>query len=181
MDALLPDAGAAVQAARLLLRAFRLACVQCDRGAHQRLERRGIDLLAFVQVDRAPCVAVQARVEEALRVRERRALEERELHLVPVRLAGAQDAVMRPHGRAAPFPLFLDFGVGLVDQRTHARQRVAAPVREFGDALVDVLRGRHSTVTLLARLRGLSTSVPRDSAAWYASSCSGTTCSSGLK
>ncbi|PYE77915.1 hypothetical protein DFQ15_11159 [Xylophilus ampelinus] len=38
----------------------------------------------------------------------------------------------------------------------------------------------HSTVTLLARLRGLSTSVPRAQAVWYASSCSGTTCSSGL-
>lgn len=33
----------------------------------------------------------------------------------------------------------------------------------------------HSTVTLFARLRGLSTSVPRAQAVWYASSCSGTT------
>ena len=39
----------------------------------------------------------------------------------------------------------------------------------------------HSTVTLFARLRGLSTSVPRAHAVWYASSCSGTTCSNGLK
>ena len=38
----------------------------------------------------------------------------------------------------------------------------------------------HSTVTLLARLRGLSTSVPRAQAVWYASNCSGTTCKSGL-
>src|SRR4051812_38567169 len=38
----------------------------------------------------------------------------------------------------------------------------------------------HSTVTLLARFLGLSTSVPRAMAVWYASSCSGTTCSSGL-
>jgi hypothetical protein len=38
----------------------------------------------------------------------------------------------------------------------------------------------HSTVTLFARFRGLSTSVPRAQAVWYASSCSGTTCSSGL-
>src|SRR2546427_7126152 len=31
----------------------------------------------------------------------------------------------------------------------------------------------YSTVTLLARLRGLSTSVPRASAVWYASNCTG--------
>ena len=37
----------------------------------------------------------------------------------------------------------------------------------------------HSTVTLFARLRGLSTSVPRAHAVWYASSCSGTTCRIG--
>ena len=37
----------------------------------------------------------------------------------------------------------------------------------------------HSTVTLFAKLRGLSTSVPRAHAVWYASNCSGTTCSSG--
>ena len=40
-------------------------------------------------------------------------------------------------------------------------------------------RSRYSTVTLFARLRGLSTSVPRAHAVWYASSCSGTTCRIG--
>ena len=38
----------------------------------------------------------------------------------------------------------------------------------------------HSTVTLFAKFRGLSTSVPRAQAVWYASNCSGTTCSMGL-
>lgn len=37
----------------------------------------------------------------------------------------------------------------------------------------------HSTVTLFARLRGLSTSVPFTRAAWYDSNCSGITCSTG--
>src|SRR4029077_8130166 len=37
----------------------------------------------------------------------------------------------------------------------------------------------HSTVTDLARLRGLSTSLPRSNAAWCASSCSGTVCRIG--
>jgi len=38
---------------------------------------------------------------------------------------------------------------------------------------------RYSTVTLLARLRGLSTSVPRAHAVWYDSSCSGIVCRMG--
>lgn len=37
----------------------------------------------------------------------------------------------------------------------------------------------YSTVTLLARLRGLSTSVPRTHAVWYDSSCSGIVCTMG--
>jgi hypothetical protein len=37
----------------------------------------------------------------------------------------------------------------------------------------------HSTVTLFARFLGLSTSVPRATAVWYASNCSGTTCRIG--
>lgn len=39
----------------------------------------------------------------------------------------------------------------------------------------------HSTVTLLARFRGLSTSQPRKRAIWYANSCSGTTATIGCK
>ena len=39
---------------------------------------------------------------------------------------------------------------------------------------------RYSTVTLLARLRGWSTSQPRRTAMWYASSCSGTTITIGV-
>ena len=38
----------------------------------------------------------------------------------------------------------------------------------------------YSTVTDFAKLRGLSTSVPRAQAVWYASNCSGTTCRMGL-
>ncbi len=39
---------------------------------------------------------------------------------------------------------------------------------------------RYSTVTDFARLRGLSTSVPRHTAMWYARSCMGTAMSIGL-
>ena len=44
-----------------------------------------------------------------------------------------------------------------------------------------ILRQIHSTVTLLARLRGLSTSFPRSTAAWYANSCNGITVTNGCK
>ena len=37
----------------------------------------------------------------------------------------------------------------------------------------------HSPVTDFAKLRGLSTSVPRAQAVWYANNCSGTTCRMG--
>ena len=37
----------------------------------------------------------------------------------------------------------------------------------------------YSTVTDFAKFRGLSTSVPRAHAVWYASNCSGTTCRMG--
>ena len=53
---------------------------------------------------------------------------------------------------------------------------LASPKRHFMPSKVS-----HSTVTDFARFLGLSTSVPRAHAVWYASNCSGTTCSMGLK
>jgi hypothetical protein len=52
--------------------------------------------------------------------------------------------------------------------------------RYLAGILAPQVRARHSTVTDLARFLGLSTSVPRAQAVWYASSCSGTTCRMGL-
>ena len=66
--------------------------------------------------------------------------------------AVSKDATQRPHGA----PRVSYFAAGLL-----------VPVRPY------------STVTDFARLRGLSTSVPRATAVWYASSCSGTTCRIG--
>jgi hypothetical protein len=50
--------------------------------------------------------------------------------------------------------------------------------RQFG---IERFYCDHSTVTDFARFLGLSTSCPRRTAAWYASSCSGTTVSIGLR
>src|SRR5438270_532744 len=39
-------------------------CIEGDRGTDERLERAGVDLLPLVDVNRAPCVPLEARVEE---------------------------------------------------------------------------------------------------------------------
>src|SRR5215212_1846015 len=68
--------------------------IQSDRRANEGHQRLLVDLLAFPNVDRAPGVAFQARVEEAVRVLERRALGEGHLHEALVGLARADDSVM---------------------------------------------------------------------------------------
>src|SRR5688500_18141539 len=62
-------------------------------------------------------------------------------------------------------------------QRASRGCTCALSSREFARALA--ARDDYSTVTDLARLRGLSTSVPRASAAWYASNCTGIACTIG--
>src|SRR5216110_1267587 len=61
----------------------------------QRLERRLVYLLADLEIDRAARIALEARVEQLLRVLDRRALRERELHRALVAFAGAYNAVVR--------------------------------------------------------------------------------------
>src|SRR5690606_29586572 len=55
-----------------------------------------------------------------------------------VGFTGADDAGPGPD-RIAPFPFLDDFGIGGEDQFANVRERVAAPVAKFGDALVDML------------------------------------------
>src|SRR4051812_9870173 len=110
--------------------------VQRDGGANQRLQRLRVDLVALVDVDRAPRVALEARVEELRRIVQRRALREGELHDVLVRLTGADDPVVLPHRNAAPLPRLLHVRIGLLDQLADASERLAAPVVEVGNALI---------------------------------------------
>src|SRR5215213_2965544 len=114
--------------------------VELDGLADQRLQRLAVDLLALVDVERAPGVAAEAGVEEIRGVLQRGALGEGQLHLVLVALAGADDPVVRPD-RVAPFPLLDDLGVGLLDQAADAGEGLAAPVAELRDPLVDQLGG----------------------------------------
>src|SRR5271163_1293775 len=66
------------------------------RGADQFLEGCFVDRLPFAQVDRPPRVPFQAGIEELLRVFDRGAASEGELHDLLVRFPSADDAVMRP-------------------------------------------------------------------------------------
>src|SRR3954454_23367786 len=76
------------------VRATTLRLVQPDCGADQLPERVLVDPFALVDVDRAPGVALQARVEEARRILQRCALGEGELDGVLVGLAGADHSVV---------------------------------------------------------------------------------------
>src|SRR3984893_19368301 len=73
-------------------------CIEGDRGTDERLERARVDLLPLTDVDCAPCVPLEARVEELCRVLPRSPFGERELHDGLVRLASADDSVVRPCG-----------------------------------------------------------------------------------
>src|SRR5438128_1394870 len=122
-------------------------CVEGDRGTDERLERVRVHLLPLTDVDRAPCVPVEARVEELGRVLQRSPLGERELHDGLVRLAGADDPAVRPNrgarvGPFGPLPLLHDFRVCLFDELAHPAQGLPAPVLELGDSLVNQRRCR---------------------------------------
>src|SRR6186997_3538 len=86
------------------LRLTRRRGVELDRFADQRLQRLAVDLLALVDVDRAPGLAREAGVEEAGRILQRGPPGEGQLHRFLVGLAGADDAVVRPD-RHPPLPL----------------------------------------------------------------------------
>src|SRR5580765_7529176 len=51
-------------------------CIEGDRGTDERLERARVDLLPLMDVNRAPCVPVEARVEKLGRVLQRTPLGE---------------------------------------------------------------------------------------------------------
>src|SRR5262249_8068685 len=116
--------------------------IEGDRGPDERLARARVDLLPLMDVHRAPDVPVEARVEELGWVLQRSPLGEGQLHSRLVRLAGADDPVVRPDGSAHPLPLLHNVRVCLFDERAHPAQGLPAPVSELGDASVNQLRGR---------------------------------------
>ena len=137
------------------LRRLRLArTVEGDRLAHEGLEGGLVNFLAFVDVDRAPHISLETRVEETGGILQGRALGEGKLHDTLVGFAGADDAVVRPNRGAGfgwfdPLPLLDYVRVCLLDEFAHSVEGFPAPVAEFGDSIRDELRCRLA----LARVR----------------------------
>src|SRR6478736_3752548 len=94
-------------------------------GAHELLQCRLVDRLAFMDVDGTSRVALQTGVEQALRIRERRATGESHLDDTVVALAGADDAVVRPDRDAAPLHFLDGLRVGILDESPDPAERLA--------------------------------------------------------
>src|SRR5882762_9129782 len=102
------------------------------------LQGRFIDRVAFVDVDGAPDIPVEAGVEETCRVLQRSSLGKCHLDDILVRLSRADDAAVRPDGSPRgrlfpPLPLFDDLRVCVVDDCAHSREHLPAPVPKFLD------------------------------------------------
>src|SRR5688572_27129147 len=92
--------------------------------------------MTLTEIDSAPGVAGKAGVEQPRRVLERSALGESQLHDALVRLAGAHQAIVRPHWNA-PLPLLDHLRVSLFDESADMGERLAPPVVQFLDPRVD--------------------------------------------
>ena len=68
--------------------------IQRHSCANQILQRRLINLLPFVDVNRPPHIPFQARIKQPRRILQRSSLGKRHLHNVLVRLSRAHDAAM---------------------------------------------------------------------------------------
>src|SRR4029077_18302581 len=104
--------------------------------AYEGFQRRCVYLVALMEIDGAPRVSGEARVEELRRILQRRPFGEGHLYDALVRLAGADNAAVRPH-RDIPLPLLDDPGVGLLDQGAQPAEHLAAPVAQLLDSRVD--------------------------------------------
>src|SRR6266536_4193831 len=94
--------------------------VQANGSSNEGRESLLIDFIVLVEVDCAPGVAFEARVEESRRVLQRGPLAECEFHDALVRLAGADRTLVRPHRnswmrRLSPLPLLDHLRVGLFE------------------------------------------------------------------
>jgi hypothetical protein len=122
--------------------------VQLDCSADYLLEGRFIDLDALMQIDGAPCVAIQAGIEDTLRVFDRSALRESQLYMSLIGFAGADDPAVTPDWNSPPLPFFGNLRVCLCDQLADVGKRLAAPVAELCDSLGDQLRRRFALISV---------------------------------
>src|SRR6185437_13846890 len=104
------------------------------------------------------------------------ALGEGQLHFVFVRFSGADDASVLPYRdpqhrvrRLSPFHVLDDVGIGLFDEGSHPRERLAPPISERRDSRLDQLRRRlgpfHSHFSFRSSVRPRPARAPRRTAA----------------
>ena len=117
------------------------------RGSNQIFQRRLVDLVAFMEVNRSRFLCIEPCIEEPARVRKICALEEVHLHISLESTHRYNQPVVRKH-RGAPLPLFGNLGISFVDDLTKPGYRFAAPVRQFRDLFVDKLGSAHNGLLL---------------------------------
>src|ERR1700722_15622723 len=102
-----------------------------------------MNLIALEKIDRSPHVALEARVEELVRIREARPVGKGKLHLIFVGVGDGDYSVAGPHWASHPLP-FLDYlPVGLKDGLADAGECFTTPVCESCDQLVNTFRWIH--------------------------------------
>src|SRR5262249_43249899 len=115
--------------------------IERHRRADKCPQGRLVDLLVFVDVDRASDISLEARVEQASGVLQCGSFGKCHLDGVLVRLSRADDACVRPDG-SSPLPLFHHLSVRLAYDRSYFRECFPAPIPKFPDSLVDQSRCR---------------------------------------
>src|SRR5262245_31533206 len=115
--------------------------IERHRRADKFPQGRLVDLLVFVDVDRASDISFKARVEQASGVLQCGSFGKCHLDGVLVGLSRADDACVRPDG-SSPLPLFHDLSVRLAYDGSYSRECFPAPIAKFPDPLVDQSRCR---------------------------------------
>ena len=101
-----------------------------------------IHVVAFMDVDSAPGIPVEAGVEKAARVLQRSSFRKRQFDYVFVRLSGAHDTAVGPDGSPPPLPLFDHVWVCVMYNLADFGERLPAPIPKFLDLSVNQCRSR---------------------------------------
>jgi hypothetical protein len=102
--------------------------IMCHSGTDKIFQGALIHLVTLVEIDGSPLVALQAGVEDLIRIGKACAVRERQFYLIFVSVGHQDQSAMRPTGRAHPFP-FLDYlGIRLMDDFANMSKHFAAPV-----------------------------------------------------
>src|SRR6266511_4421544 len=139
-----------------------LASIETGALDNECLQGRGVDGVTLVEIDGTNRLAVQTRVEEALRILQLGSFWKRQPHRVLEDLAYADDAVVGPDGDSLgaggflPLHLFDYAGVGAPDQSPQLAQPLTSPAGGLSDDGIDLL-GRGRVVHADALPRRLST------------------------